>query len=200
MTEDRIQIPFPEEKLIDGKRIYYYWQWLEQFEKYEKEKRHKTWTIFQASKKCWNRTGQQSSPYKKKQQSSRYKKTTRRFSLGTGTRSNTPNNTIRIPERTGQKQNRQVIPTITKAIFNVKKQIQSMRRFLWAKKSNTETPEWDWQKLSEAEKDWDFPDFSAELPISQIDTSNTDKKLWDKLKNEYVSDVPKNNWKPKHIL
>ena len=71
-------------QFVDRKRIYYR-QWLERF----KHTKRKHDTDIGPLSKDRNRMG-----YKRKD--------TKRFSLGIGIRSNTPDNTVRIPNRTGQ--------------------------------------------------------------------------------------------------
>ena len=89
MTDDRVQKPCLDEKKKNGKRIDNYRKRLERFKQYTKRKYDidigppiKEETIMKTN---WNT-----------------RRDTKRFLLGTRTRSNAPNNTVRLPNRTRQ--------------------------------------------------------------------------------------------------
>ena len=111
--------------------------------------------------------------------------------MGIETRSNAPNDTIRIPHRPRQYQKRKTNKTIYQTLLTKKKQIQLKRRCFWAKQTDKEIPGDKWEKILELEKECTFPEFSTELPISQTITSITDRKLQDKQMKEKDLDVPK---------
>ena len=50
-------------------------------------------------------------------------------------------------------------------MFTKEKQKQLTRNFFWAKQTDTETPEDQWENIDEIEKEFHFPDFSTEVII-----------------------------------
>ena len=111
--------------------------------------------------------------------------------MAIGTRSNTPNDTIRIPNRIGQNQHRQVTLTIQHILFTEKKQKKTHEEIFQAKQSETEIPEGHWDKTVDLKKDCGFPEFGTESLIAKFITIITDNKIRDDLMKERFSDVKK---------
>ena len=65
------------------------------------------------------------------------------------------------------------------------------RDFFSAKQTDRDTMEDHWEKLIELEKEYDFPEFSTEVLIPKLITSNTGWKLRGKLLKEKNLEVPK---------
>ena len=165
-----------DEKRIDGKRICNNRQWLETFKQYINRKYNRdigplnkegTITVID-----WNK-----------------KKIQQELSLSTGTQNISPENKIRLRNRSAQNQKDKLLK-LYKRYYLPKKNKYTSRNFLVIT-IRFGDPGKSITKMTQIEKDFNQPDFSTKRLISKTITSLTDKKLRDKLMKKKDSDVLK---------
>ena len=121
------------------------------------------------------------------------RKDTTKLSLGTGTQSKTPEATHRFENRS-ESDNRKIAKIIklyNKFFLPKTSKHKSRGDFLWAKPTDTGTPEDHLGKLTEIEEESNFPEFSIEVLMSKVTTTIAHRKLRGKLLKENDLDLTK---------